>query len=72
LLIFYSISDLPISIIPSSQKEICDATKAMNIGKAASSDNITVNFLKADSYATVVIYLPLLQDMWQKENFPNN
>jgi hypothetical protein len=42
-LIFYSITDIPGSIRPSSKKEIFDATKAMNIGKPAASDNITAN-----------------------------
>jgi hypothetical protein len=39
---------------------------------AATSNNITAEIPQADPYETVDILLRLLQDMWQKENFPKN
>ena len=42
----------------------------MKNGKAAGSDNISAEVLKADPYATADILLPLFQDIWQKEKFP--
>jgi hypothetical protein len=42
----------------------------MKNGKAAGSDNIPAEVLKADPYATADILLPLFQDIWQKEKFP--
>jgi hypothetical protein len=42
----------------------------MKKGKAAGSDNIPAEVLKADPYATADILLPLFQDIWQKEKFP--
>jgi hypothetical protein len=44
--------------------------KAMKNGKAAGSNNIPAEVLKADPYATADILLPLFQDIWQKEKFP--
>jgi hypothetical protein len=70
--VFHSIPDLPINIRPSSKKDIFDATKAMNFGKAAPSNNITAKVLKADPYATADIILPLIHDMRQEENIPKN
>jgi hypothetical protein len=38
--------------------------------KAAEPDNIPAEALKADPYAAADIFLPLFQDIWQKEKFP--
>jgi hypothetical protein len=43
--------ELPISIRPPSKREIVDAIKAMKNRKAAGSDNILPEVLKADPYA---------------------
>jgi hypothetical protein len=51
-------------------REIVDAIKTMKNGKAAGSDNIPAEVLKADPYAIADILLPLFQDIWQKEKFP--
>ena len=47
-----------------------DAVKTMMNGKAAGSDNIPAEVLKADPYATADILLPLFQDIWQKGKLP--
>ena len=62
--------ELPISVRPPSKREIVDAIKTMKNGKAAGSDNIPAEVLKADPYAKADILLPLFQDIWQKEKFP--
>jgi hypothetical protein len=54
--------ELPISIRPPSKREVVDAIKALKIGKAAGSDNIPAEVLKADPYATADILPPLFQD----------
>jgi hypothetical protein len=41
----------------------------MKNGKAAGSDNILAEVLKADPYAMADL-LPLFQDIWQKKKFP--
>jgi hypothetical protein len=48
-------------------REIVDAIKTMKNGKAAGSDNIPAEVLKADPYATADILLPLFQDMYMAE-----
>jgi hypothetical protein len=55
--------ELPISIRPRSKREIVEAIKAMKNGKAAGSDNIPAEVLKADPYATADSILPLFQDI---------
>jgi len=42
----------------------------MKNGKAAGTDNIPAEVLKADPYISADILLPLFQDIWQKEMFP--
>ena len=63
-------TQLTISIIPPSKREIVNAIKAMKNGKAAGADNIPAEVLKADPYISAHILLPLFQDIWQKEMFP--
>jgi hypothetical protein len=62
--------ELPISIRPPLKREIVDAIKAMKNVKAAGSDDIPAEVLKADPYAMAEILLPLFRDIWQKEKFP--
>jgi hypothetical protein len=57
-------AELPISIRPSSKREIVDAIKTAKNGKAAGTDNIPAEVLKVDPYATADILLPLFQAMW--------
>jgi hypothetical protein len=59
-------AELPISIRPRSKMEIVDAIKTAKNGKAAGSDNIPSEVLKADPYATADILLTLFQYIWQK------
>jgi hypothetical protein len=41
----------------------------MKKGKAAGSDNILAEVLKADPYAKADILLPPLQEIWHKQKF---
>jgi hypothetical protein len=64
-------TELPISIRLPSKTEIVDAIKAIKNRKAAGADNIPGEGLKAGLYMSADILLPLFQDIWQKEKFPN-
>ena len=64
-------TELQISIRPPSKRVIVYAIKTAKNGKAAGSDKIPAEVLKADPYATADILLPLFQDtIWQNEKFP--
>ena len=63
-------SDLPIDCNAPTKEEIQNAIKQLRNGKAAGTDNIPAEALKADIRANVELLLPLFNKIWDEERVP--
>jgi Reverse transcriptase (RNA-dependent DNA polymerase)/Domain of unknown function (DUF6451) len=63
---------LRINVNPPTKTEICKALKELKNGKAAGVDNIPAEILKVDTDLTARALLPLFQNIWRNEEFPDD
>ena len=62
--------ELEVNMGPITSDEICGAVRKTKSGKAPGIDNIPPEALKADSRTTADVMQKLLQDIWEKEEIP--
>jgi hypothetical protein len=60
-----------ISIKPPSKTEIITAIRELKKGKTPSIDNVVTEILKIDPDLIAKIFQPLLKDIWEQEELPN-
>ena len=54
-----------------SKSEIVSAIKSLPSGKAAGIDGIPAEFYKSNPYMPAVVLLPILEEAWLSETFPD-